>query len=191
MYGSSSGTPLTVIWPNALQQATLSPGRPMTRLTRWSSLSCVPSPTWVRAHWMPCDDRVAARVARRLSARRRKPSARVFEHDDVAAFDRRELRHELVHDDPVVDLKGVLHRRRRDVERANQEGLDQERDQQRREEDDAGCRGGSASRRPCAVPSRRPKSSRGPDAVVASRLRRHVLCRRPPFAPCVLCHLSC
>jgi hypothetical protein len=51
-------------------------------------------------------------------------------------IDRHEVGGELVDDDAVVDVEGLLHRRRGNVERPDQERLDQERDEQRRQEDE-------------------------------------------------------
>ncbi len=51
-YGSLIGTPFTDICPRSLQQETLSPGRPITRLMRWSSLSPVPRPICVSTQSM-------------------------------------------------------------------------------------------------------------------------------------------
>ena len=45
MYGSSREMPLTLNCPDAVQQTTVSPGSPMTRLMRWFSLSDALSPT--------------------------------------------------------------------------------------------------------------------------------------------------
>ena len=67
---------------------------------------------------------------------RTEPSAGIPENDDVAAIDVDDVGDELVHDDAVVDLQGVLHRSGRDIERADQEGFGQKRDDQGGDQDD-------------------------------------------------------
>ena len=81
------------------RDATVSPGRPMTRFTRSLMSSFV---------------------------RRRR-----LEHDDVAAVHRVQLVRELVDEHAVVRLQRRDHRLRRDVERLEQERLDQQRDGER------------------------------------------------------------
>ena len=49
-------TPLTVSWPFLSQQTTWSPGRPMTRLMRWSSESSGSSPTNCSTRWIVARD---------------------------------------------------------------------------------------------------------------------------------------
>ena len=70
------------------------------------------------------------------SVARGKPPAGIGEDDDVTALVLSEPGCDLIHEDAVVDLEGVLHRAGGDVERADQEGLDEERHQERDEDDD-------------------------------------------------------
>ena len=162
----------------ALQHATWSPGRPMTRLMRWSLLSGAVSPTIESAQSKKAGDTV------RLGGRGagRQPAARVLEDDDVAALDRHQLGLELVDDDAVVDLQGVLHRLGRDVERADQERLDQERDDDRREQDEQDVadeppgRLAAAGRSPASSPPSDPSAVRARASRADGRLGRR--CRR-------------
>src|ERR1700761_7300706 len=98
---SVSGTPLTVTRPCASQQATVSPGKPMTRLMRM------------------CPGR-----------RTRVPRAVPVEDHDVAAVDAADVVDELVDQHPVVDLERVLHRPGRYEEGLDRVGLDDDREQQ-------------------------------------------------------------
>ncbi len=93
--------------------------------------------------------------------RRGQPAARVLEDDDVAALEVERTRDELVDDDPVVDEEGVLHRARRDVERLEQPGLDDEGEGERHRDDEdelAHGRGESGNRAVGAAPGVRRRS---------------------------------
>ena len=63
-------------------------------------------------------ERIAMRNVRRMG---------IGEHDDVPAPRRVQVIHDLVDQDPVTDVQGGDHGLGRDVERLNQEGLDEER----------------------------------------------------------------
>ena len=56
---------------------------------------------------------------------------RLLEHDDVASLDVADSVAELVDEHAVVDVERVGHRFRRDVERLEEEGLDEEGDGER------------------------------------------------------------
>ncbi len=83
------------------------------------------------------DEDVTVNEANRLARQRNHPLDEVIdrspgllgtiEDDDVAAIDLAEHIAELVHEDPIVDGEGVVHRSRRNEERLEQERLYQER----------------------------------------------------------------
>ena len=160
----------------------------MIRLTRWSSLSGAERPTRDSTQSMPST--IGGRAG--LGARR-QPPAGILEDDDVAALVAAESRGDLVDEDPVVDEEGVLHRTRRDVERPDQEGLDEERDEHRDEDDDehvaqereparadaaemVGLRAGART-----GPALRGRSSRSSCGILR-RARRRSECRHPRVA---------
>ena len=136
MYGSSSGTGspppagCTVTLPS-VQQATRSPGRPMTRLMKSFSPGA-PSPTALPTLAQHLLHRVR-RLREDLLVLVRRERALAVEHDDLAAADVAEVVDELVDEHPVADREGLLHRARRDVERLDEERLD---DQCQHEGDD-------------------------------------------------------
>src|SRR5580692_10576960 len=104
---SSRATPLTVTFP-LVQQATLSPPTPMTRLIRSFSLSEGNRPTNTKTSLRP-------------------RSTALPELDDLAPLRVAEVGGELVDQHPVADQQRVLHGVGRDEERLHQERLDQQR----------------------------------------------------------------
>src|ERR1700722_9251714 len=64
------------------------------------------------------------------------PGTVAVEHNDVAAVYRAEVVDELVDEDLVPDLQGVLHRGRGDEERLDHEALYQQREHEREDEQD-------------------------------------------------------
>ncbi len=108
-------------------------------------------------------------------------SGRRLEHDDVAAVHVVQLVRELVDEDAVVDLERRHHRLGRDVERLEQERLDQQRD------DERAARPGRPTRPPDARPCASWSSRRGArplrrrrKARPTCRARSRVPRRHPP-----------
>ena len=105
------------------------------------------------------DDPLHEILDRRVDVRRR------LEHDDVAAVHRVQLVRELVDDDPVVGLERRDHRLRRDVERLEEERLDQQRDGERADDEDRPLERDGPRRFRLAGGGRRRRAGRGREVV--------------------------
>ena len=95
----------------------------MTRLMRWFSASSGSRPTKTSASWTAADDAAALDRQRRASSQ--PPGSSKTTTSPRSRSNGPGV--ELADDHPVVDDEGVLHRARRDVERLEQPGLDDER----------------------------------------------------------------
>ena len=172
--------PSTVTWPSASQQATWSPGSPMTR-------SMCTSPGWPKPNRRRGRPELLEDVPFRDRARVPGPIA--VEDDEIAAINPAKMVNDLIDQDPVTDPSVNFHRVRTESRAPGREGLAQGAARARARSRSA--RAARARELPALVPAcphcpvRRPGPglAPGPSAAVLASASGEPACAPPARAP--------